>query len=83
MEVPGGTAVMSEWAWWDPEADPGGEMATIESQGVIQVDDRVELLVMSTQGMDSNWALSPDDGTGLPVHPMVDSMPKAAERLVG
>ncbi|WP_425309551.1 hypothetical protein AADG42_12560 [Ammonicoccus fulvus] len=77
MDVPvaGGRAQVSEWMY-GTAADEG----EFESQGLIQVGDRLELLVMRVQGQDNNFDTEPNGPVGL-VHPMIRSVPAAAEKL--
>lgn len=62
---------------------PKAEDGNIEEYGLILTGDRVEIVTMKIIGMDHNWAVEPDDGTGLPLDPMIRSLPKAAARLAG
>lgn len=75
VTVPGGRAQMSEWSY-----GIGGDEGEFESQGLIQVGDRVELLVMRIQGQDNNFDTEPNGPVG-DVHPMIRSLPTAAEKL--
>ncbi len=75
VAVPGGRAQVSEWMY--ATAADAGEF---ESQGLIQVGDRLELLVMRIEGQDNNFDTEPNGPVGM-VHPMIRSVPKAAEKL--
>lgn len=75
VPVPGGRAQVSEWMY-GTAADAG----EFESQGLIQVGDRLELLVMRVQGQDNNFDTQPKGPVGI-VHPMIRSVPAAAEKL--
>lgn len=74
ISLEGGRAQMSEWAY------AAGNAGQVESQGLFQVGERVGVLVMRIEGQDSNWDLSPGGPVGM-VHPMIRSVPPAAQKL--
>lgn len=76
VQLPGGRAQVTEWKY--STAPDAGEF---ESQGLIQVDDRISLTVMRVEGQDNNWDLTPGGPVGQ-VHPMIRSIPAIADKLV-
>lgn len=70
-----GRAVVTEWAY--STAPDSGEF---ESQGLIQLEDRLNLTVMRVEGLDNNWDLALDGPVGA-VHPMLRSVPAIAATL--
>lgn len=75
VPVAEGRAVVTEWAY--TTTPDSGEF---ESQGLIQIDDRLNLTVMRVEGLDNNWDLAPGGPVGA-VHPMVRSVPAIAATL--
>lgn len=75
-----GQAQMTEWAYRSPSTDP--DNLEFESQGIVQADDRLGLLIMRIEGQDNNWDLEPGGPTGA-VHPMIRNIPEVADRLRG
>ncbi|MFC7626044.1 hypothetical protein [Microlunatus sp. GCM10028923] len=71
----------------DQLEDSSGSQTMSSEYGVILTGSRVELLVMTLRagGGEHHWAQSEEEAksTGLPLDPMIRSLPKAAARLAG
>lgn len=57
-------------------------MGTFQAIGTVVNADRVAYVVMNTVGMDNNWDDEPDGAVGA-LHPMIRTLPKVSERIVG
>ena len=79
VDLPQGRAQMTEWSYRTDTTDPNN--LQFESEGLIQVVDRVAMVMMRIEGQDNNWDLEPDGPTGA-VHPMIRSLPAVADKLV-
>ncbi|MDO5681376.1 MAG: hypothetical protein Q4G46_00930 [Propionibacteriaceae bacterium] len=73
-----GKAQVTEWGYRTASTDPAN--LEFESQGLAQVNDRLALVFMRSEGQDSNWDLSPGGPVGS-VHPMIRSLPAVAAKL--
>lgn len=82
ISIPGTEARFTEMSYRAAE-DDDQEEAYFESVGAVRDGNKIALVSMTMWGMDNNWSYEPDDGTGLPLHPMYRTMPKVADRLVG
>lgn len=78
VEVPDGRAQVTEWGYRSATTDP--DSLEFESQGLVQLSDRVSLTVMRIEGQDNNWDLEPGGPVGA-VHPMIRSLPAVATKL--
>lgn len=71
----------------DQLEDPSGSQTMSSEYGAILTGSRVELVVMTLRagGDEHHWAQNQDEAesTGLPLDPMIRSLPKAAARLAG
>lgn len=70
----------------DQTEDPKREQSMVQEYGVIRVGNRVELVVLTLRiAEDHNWSQDEREAeeTGLPLDPMIRSLPKAAARLAG
>lgn len=77
VEIDGGTGVLNQWSWEAAQPDPA---EGFESEGVIQIGNRVALATMATSAEPGDWSLDPGD-TGRPLHPMVAAMRTVADRM--
>lgn len=81
ISIPGTEARFTEVTYRE-ELDDDKQEAFFESIGAVRDGNKIALVSMTIWAMDSNWSYDPDDGTGLPMHPMYRTMPKVADRLV-
>jgi hypothetical protein len=80
VRVQGGeakTKIVSSAELGKPDADG----SLFEEIGLTRVGTRIAVVSFRTTGQDYNFSRQADDPTGLPLFPMMRSLPKVAERL--
>lgn len=61
--------------------DADEQVGTFEAVGTVRTGRRLLVVSMAVHGQDNNWSYVADDPTGLPLHPMYRTLPRAANRL--
>ncbi|MBP2416165.1 hypothetical protein ACFFOM_05465 [Microlunatus capsulatus] len=82
VRVPRGTARFTEVTRASP-ADLEAGLRTFDATATVASGRRLLVLTLSVTGQDDSWSHRADDPTGLPLHPMYATLPRAASRLAG
>lgn len=77
VAVPRGSA-----EFYEHTLEPGAD-ADFAMYGLTRVGDVIAIVLLTSVGQDSLWAYDVTDTTGLPLHPLIRSLPLVNARLAG